>query len=241
MKTLCALILLLAALPMAGCSTPVVRPPSPAVQTRFQDLEAPPVPAGEHYYLLVFGAQSTPKIPRFTHCWISAVKVADRGPGARPLVEHQSVSWMPATLQVRTWQFCVEPGKNLDLHTSIAMSLAKGERVSVWGPFETSERIYRKVLLQKAFLEGGRVGYQCIDLLGESARQGNAYNCVHAISAIDPLFDPRDFPIYRFGDAASETAVRRLAECGALVDPGRTHDWLIPLLHLECYPLCRRQ
>ena len=34
-----------------------------------------PAPAGERYYLLVFGAQTTPMVPRFTHTWVTFVRV----------------------------------------------------------------------------------------------------------------------------------------------------------------------
>jgi hypothetical protein len=118
--------------------------------------------------------------------------------------------------------------------------LGQRERVSFWGPFETSAAIYQKFLVQKAFLDSGRIGYQCIDTVGESGRQGNGRNCIHALTDLDPLFDRRAYPIFRFGDAASETVVKQLAEGGALVNASQTHDWLIPILGLDRYPLVRR-
>jgi hypothetical protein len=239
MKRVYAPFLLFSALLPAGCTTTAARPLSPATQVRFQELEAIPTPRGERYYLLVFGAQSVPKLPRFTHCWATAVRVVDRGPNVPPCLQHDSISWMPATGNVRPWRLRVEAGKNMDLHRSLAVSLAKPERVSVWGPYALSAGAYRKFLMQKAFLESGQVGYQAIDVLGEAGRQGTGYNCIHALTDIDPLFDRSAYPILRFGDAASDAAVRQLAEQGAILNPWQTHDWLLAALGLDRYPLVR--
>ena len=222
------------------CSSDLVQLPSPAAQVRFQDVDAPPAPAGVRYFILVFGAQSTPKLPRYTHSWATVVKVTDQGPGASAIVEHVSISWLPVNGQVRPWRFRVEPGRNFDLDVSLALTLGQRERVSVWGPYETSAAIYQKFLVQRSYLESGQVGYQAIDTIGASARLGNGRNCIHALTDLDPLFDRQAYPIFRFGDAASATIVQQLAEKGALVNPCQTHDWLMPILGLDRYPLVRR-
>src|SRR5713226_2734827 len=116
MKPSHALLFLLSIAPLAGCAATTNRPISPAIQVRFQDLNAMPALPTERYYMLVFSAQTTLKIPRLTHCWATAAKVADCGPGARPIVAHDTISWVPATGQVRPWRFQVERGKNLDLN-----------------------------------------------------------------------------------------------------------------------------
>jgi hypothetical protein len=99
---------------------------------------------------------------------------------------------------------------------------------------------YKKFLMQKAFLESGQVGYQCIDDLGESARKGTGRNCIHALTDMDPLFDRRISTIFRFGNAASESIAQQLAERGALANSCQTHEWIIPLLGLDRYALIRR-
>jgi hypothetical protein len=240
MKPSHGLLVLLSLLSLSGCAATANRPISPAVQVRFQDLNATPAPPTERYYLVVFSAQTPLKIPRLTHCWATAVKVTECSPGARPIVAHDTISWMPATCEVRPWRFRVEAGKNLDLHSSIQVTLDHHERVSFWGPYEVSAGIYRKFLMQKTFLESGRIGYQCIDVVGEAARCGNACNCIHAMTDIDMLFERRAYPIFRFGDNASELAVKHLVEHGAIVNPCQTHDWLLPALGLDRYPLVRR-
>ena len=234
------LIPFLLALTLTGCTATANRLPSASSQVRSQVLDAPPSPCGERYYLLVFGAQTTPKIPRLTHSWATALRVIDRGPEAPPLVQEDTISWLPATCQVRPWRFWIERAKNLDLHSSLEVCLDKREYVSAWGPFEMRDGAYKQFLMQKAFLESGQIGYQAIDVVGEAAKLGTARNCVHALTDMDPLFDHQTSPIFQFGNAGSESVVRQLAQRGALVDPCRTHDWLIPVLGLDRYPLIRR-
>jgi hypothetical protein len=233
--------IVLAALALApGCAYFAKTPDTPARHVHFQDLNQPG-PPGERYYLLVFGAQTTPKLPRYTHTWVTVVRVGQPCPGRPPAVEPHSISWMPATLDIQPWRFTIEPGVNLGLDTSVRMALDKGERVSLWGPFEIPPGLYRKALIQKGFMESGVVGYQCIDTVGEAGRTGTGSNCIHAISDADSMFGRQAYPLAYFGDAASLQILRQLVMRGAVPDPEMTHDWLIPALGLDRYPITRRE
>ena len=46
---------------------------------------AAPKPEYEHYYILVFGSQTTPRIPRYSHTWAAVVKTTAL-PGSPPQV-----------------------------------------------------------------------------------------------------------------------------------------------------------
>jgi hypothetical protein len=129
---------------------------------------------------------------------------------------------------------------NLDLHTSVRVMLGKDERVSLWGPFELRPGVYRKFLMQRQFVESGRMGYQCVDVVGESARCGNGYNCIHAITDADAMFGRARYMITDFGEDASADIVAELTARGALVNAEQTHDWLIGALGLGRYPIVRR-
>jgi hypothetical protein len=109
-----------------------------------------------------------------------------RSPGECPALEAHTISWLPATLDIRPLRLSVEPGVNLDLHETIAYALSNGERVSVWGPYECRPSFYRRFRAQKDFIESGRVGYQCEDNFGEAARTGDGCDCIHAVSDLDP-------------------------------------------------------
>src|SRR5690348_5440505 len=76
--------------------------------------------AGERHYIIVFGAQSHPKLPRFTHTFATIIKVLDCPPGCPiPPIETQTISWLPQTLVVHPFRCQDEPGVNLDLHSTL--------------------------------------------------------------------------------------------------------------------------
>jgi hypothetical protein len=222
------------ALAAAGCGRYVIKPPTPAAQIP-PSATSQPIP-GEHFYVTVFGSQSIPKVPRYTHTWATVVHLSE-APGTA--LECHTISWMPATLDIRPWIFRVEPGVNLDLHSTIKLMLDNRERVSQWGPYECRPRLYERLLVQKAFLESGRIGYQCIDTVGEAARKGNGSDCIHAISDSDPIYDRTYYRLSRFGEAGSEFIVEELMTRNALLSP-QTLEWLNERLGLTRYPIVRR-
>jgi hypothetical protein len=222
----------------SGCASIAVRPPSPAAQLRPQDLG--PSSPEVSYYVMVFASQSCPKVPRLTHTWATVVKVVDQGPGRPPAIEQHTISWMPASLQIRPWRCWVEAGVNLSLEHSLCWAVEEGQRVSLWGPYQLRPEVYSKFLIQKAFLESGQVGYQCVDTIGEAAWNGSGSNCIHAISDIDADHDRGHYPVRRHGDAASEYLVKQLFEGGLLIGPPHTQDWLISALGVDRYPIVHR-
>src|SRR5690348_14279068 len=76
--------------------------------------------ADERYYVLIFGAQSHPKLLRYTHTWATFVRAVGgpSNPGGCTLYVH-TISWLPQTLEVRVWNPFPEPGVNLDLYQSL--------------------------------------------------------------------------------------------------------------------------
>jgi hypothetical protein len=229
-----ALVLLSA----VSCTRNAVRPPSPAQHLDVTGLDCPP--PGERYYVTVFGSQSVPRLARFTHTWATVVRVTERGPGQPPCVEPHTISWMPATLVIHPLHFYPEPGVNLELHQTIKEMIAHNERVAQWGPFECRPRVFHRFLVQKEFMESGQVGYQCIDDVGASSREGTACDCIHAITDMDPQFDRRHYPLRRFGHSASRFIVKQLYDRDILIDRDRTHDWLNDALGLNGYPIERK-
>jgi hypothetical protein len=224
----------------AGCSTLAKKPPTPADDIPARAALTMTAPPGERYFVLVFGSQSTPKQPKYTHTWATVVKVTGCGAPGAPSVEEQTISWMPASLDIHPMSFCVEQGANLKLHFTLEEMLRHDERVSVWGPYEVGPAFYHRFQVQKGFLDSGAIGYQCIDSIGESARNGNGCDCIHAVTDMDPQFDRAEYPLSRFGDSASRHIVRQIHTRPIIIDPGQDHGWLLPPLGLDRYPLVRR-
>ncbi|MCE9532431.1 MAG: hypothetical protein K8T89_15125 [Planctomycetes bacterium] len=223
-----------------GCAALAKKPATPAAELSVQEMLATPVPPNERYYIIVFGSQSTPLQARYTHSWATIVKATTPADGGAPQIEQHTISWMPASLEIAPLRLHVEPGTNLDLKFTIEEMLRHKERVSMWGPYEIWHGLYHRILTQKRFMESGAVGYQCIDTIGEAARVGNGSDCIHAITDMDPQFDRERYPLAYFGEAASLNIVRQLQRRPVMICPRKTHDWLIPALGLDCYPICRR-
>jgi hypothetical protein len=223
----------------SGCAATAIRPPTPAADVRVQDLEGEPAPPNEHYFLLVFGSQSQPLRPKYTHSWVTNVRVVDNGPGQPPTVEAYTISWMPATLDIHPLRFKVECGVDLDLCTTIREMRKNDERISMWGPYEIRTGLYRKMRMQKDFMDSGRVAYQCIDTVGE-ARRGTGSDCIHAITDCDAEYDRQEYPLSRFGERASAYIVRQVMERGGVISPCVTHDWLLGPLGIADCPIERR-
>jgi hypothetical protein len=129
--TLLALPVLLA----SGCAG--LRPPTPARDVNSLALLAAGKPEYEHYYVLIFGSQLPVAIPRYTHTWATMVKTSEPPGGPCRVLEVQTISWMPATLDIHPLRCWVECGANLDLCTTLHEVLRHKERVSLWGPYET--------------------------------------------------------------------------------------------------------
>jgi hypothetical protein len=222
-----------------GCAGTAVRPPTPAAEVTVEELEREPTPPDEHYYLLIFGSQSQPLRPKYTHSWATVVRAVDNVPGQQPAVEASTISWMPATLDIHPLRFKVECGIDLDLCTTVREMRKNGERISLWGPYEIRPGLYKKLRMQKDFMDSGRVGYQCIDTVGE-ARRGTGSDCIHAITDCDARFDRQEYPLSRFGDRASEHMVRQVMERGGVIDACANHDWLLGPLGIADCPIVRR-
>jgi hypothetical protein len=237
-RHLCTLLLALLPIVLSGCAAFATVPPTPA---KYLDvsLVREPQPC-ERYYVLVFSSQNELKQPRFTHTWVTAVRVVERGPGKPPQLEQATISWMPATLEIHPLHLRVEPGINLGLHQTITnVALPNREQMAMWGPYECRPSFYARLVIQKQFMESGRMGYQCIDDLGEAASAGNGCNCVHAITDMDPEHGRQEYPLSRYGFAAGKEITRRLRQLDVLLQPEQTHDFLLPLLGLNAYPIAR--
>jgi hypothetical protein len=196
---------------------------------------------GEHFYMTIFSAQSTPKLPRYSHTWATVVHIAELGTSCKQSFEQHTISWMPTTLQVRVYPLHPQPGKNLPLQQTVAWALGTGQRVSQWGPYECRPGVYVRFVTQKAFLDSGQIGYQCVDNLGESARQGNGCDCIHAITDMDPDFSRSRDLFTRYGENASRYIVQDMRSRGMFICPERIHEWLNCPLGLDGYPIIQRR
>jgi hypothetical protein len=204
-------------------------------------LWAAPVRADEYYFIVVFGGESVPKTPRYTHSWATFVRLSGFGPDLNTYrMEAFTISWMPATLDIRPLAVLAEPGANFDLHTTLRWTQCNRMAVAQWGPYQTTPEVYGMALGQKARLESGKIFYKARDpSVGPRTRRVS--NCIHALTDLEGvesrLYNPS---VLRFGQAASEYIVRQFLDRGWLVHTCTRHDWLNARLALTAFPICVR-
>jgi hypothetical protein len=203
------------------------------------DRNEQPAP-NEHYYVLVWASQRIPKSPAHTHTFATVIHTAEQGPGNVKVLGSHTISWLPATLDIKTLALRPEPGVNLTLQESLDWVQKDGQHVFLWGPYECRASVYRRFLIQKEFMETSGIGYQCVDNIGEAARLGNGCNCIHSITDADPEFGRENYPLIWFGDSASEHLALRLRKLGSIINPEIEHDEILAALGLCEYQIRRR-
>lgn len=191
--------------------------------------------AGEtYYYAMIFGSQSRPKQLRHTHTWATFIKAESEGadPSARPL-EFHTISWLPESLNVRTWSPFPERGVNLDLYQTLDFVHKDGQHVTMWGPFLIGQPIYERSLEVARILDGGAARYRAIS----TPRELLVSDCIHAVAAVDPVFGRNHYPLVRVGNPASRYIAREVMTRSVFDQPLYDNSWLVPRLGLDRYPI----
>lgn len=239
-----------AALVACGCALTAKKVPTPAARLTTNDLAQFPKPPGERYFIVLFGSQNTLRQPQYTHTSAALIRMRadDVGPCGSvvpgcidPALDVHMISWLPVTGDINAPSKVVEPGRNFGLHETMRFAFDTDQSVAVWGPYEVWHGFAHRFLTQKQFLDSGVVGYQCIDTWGEAARLGNGCDCIHAITDMDPLYPRWGYPLLYYGKPGTARLVRRLHHSPIIIDPKTTHDWLLPRLGLDAYPLEMRR
>jgi hypothetical protein len=189
---------------------------------------------GEQYYSMIFGSQSNPKLLRYTHTWATFVRVVSEGDDPRGYqVFQHTISWLPASLDIRSWSLLPEKGVNLDLYETLDAVYKNGESVTMWGPFEMLPEVYERSLRVKAILDSGVPEYRAIS----TPRNMLISDCIHAVAAVDPVFGRRHYPLIRVGKPASRYIARQVMIRSAFDQYQTDAAWLIPYLGLSHYPI----
>jgi hypothetical protein len=197
-----------------------------------------PTSADEHYFALTFGSQSHPKQLRYTHTWATIVRAVGTGPdlSTYQLFVH-TISWYPASRNVRVWALRPEKGVNMTLEETLAEVYKNGESVNLWGPFVLTKDVYDRSLRVYGALMSGRVQYRAI------STNADLYiaDCIHAVAAVDPMFGRGHYPLIRIGKPASRFIARELVirslEHRGIDQAAYRNDWLIPRLGLNRFPM----
>jgi hypothetical protein len=191
--------------------------------------------AGESYYMIVFGSLQDPPRPNYSHSWAVFVRAVGEGCDPRAYqLEYHIISWLPRTMEIRTWAPFPECGHNLDLHSTFAWVLGTRQKVAMWGPYQIEPELYRRAVCRVNQLNSGEVRYKAIDFTYPVDR---VVNCIHAVSALAGGTRLR-VTTFGYGHPASEQIARKLEPW--IIDYRQTHPWVAERLGLNCYPMERR-
>jgi hypothetical protein len=197
-----------------------------------------PRPPCERYYVTLFGGQGDLLRPRTAHTWATFVRTASTPTGER-VVGEDTISWLPATLNVRPWALLSESGVNLTLQETFAfMGSHRRQRVTVWGPYEITAGRYAQAMAQKALLESGAIRYHSLGLFG---RLPDVLHCIDGVTRTDPVWEKKANPSWWFGEAGTGQAVRAAVRSGFILNPAVTHEWLVHAINPTGYKLTPRR
>jgi hypothetical protein len=193
--------------------------------------------AGECFYVLVFGAQTVPSNPSYSHSFATFVRASWPGDAPcpdNPALETQTISWLPATLTIRTYALRPECGNNVDLHPTIRWCQCNDMRISLWGAYRICPDLYCRAAKQVELLNSGQVRYKALDTGYQS---DNVSNCIHAASSIVSGFRLR-VASPGWGETASFAILRRYEP--QILDDRQPYPWVGSALGLDEYPIIYR-
>lgn len=202
--------------------------------------EAKPVPTcADRYYFILFAGSGDILRPGTAHVWATWVR-ATTLPDRTIQLHETTISFLPRTLRVRWWAACPEPGFNLGLQETFQfMTPNRGlrTRLSMWGPFEISLERYAQGINHKQHLDTGVVSFRSIDCFDQN---DTIEHCLHAVTSAYPELDSLARRVRWYGDRGTAPIAAQLQKTGVVENCKLTHNWLIPALGLNRYPIRQR-
>ena len=189
------------------------------------------------YYVVVFGAESKPQRPKFSHSWATFVRIPGGCPCGPPapdagLPEWFTISWMACKVELTPNVPFSEPGRNFDLPTSLDIAIRHCEEVTAFGPYQIEKELYCRAARQKRYLESGDMRYKTIDTTHNPRRVSN---CIHALTSFNREHARVRIGRTNFGDVASYFVAESYVPW--MICPKEIHCWVADLLGLGSYSI----
>ena len=109
----------------------------------------------------------------------------------------------------------------------------------MWGPFEVDANRYALACQQAATLESGRGAVPHARLARPQPRRCRTAS-TRSPTPTRSVSRYRQ-PVLRVGEPGTSSLAEKYLRSGAFVGGAATHDWLIPALGLDRYPVIRRR
>jgi hypothetical protein len=189
------------------------------------------------YYMVVFGSDSRPMRPRFSHSWATFVRVPGGCPCGPPTpdaapIEWFTISWLPCKVVLTPHTLFAEPGHNFDLAETFDAVLSQCQFVGAFGPYEIDADLYCRAVQKKDRLESGAVRYKTFN---HGRNPDRVSNCVHALSEIEEDHLRLHVGRTNFGETASFLITK--IHTPHIICPSVVHCWIADLLGLGQYPI----
>lgn len=225
MRSILLALLVVPILPAMAAAQPAVATVTPTCQPT------------ERYYVTLFGGQGDLLRPRTAHTWATFVRTVSTSAGEQVL-NVDTISWLPATLNVRPWALRAETGVNLTLDQTLeVMASHRRSRVAAFGPYEITADRYQQALAQKALLESGVIKYHSLGLFG---RRNDVMHCIDGVTRTDPVWEEYSNPSQWYGVTGTRQATRAAARSGVLLNPSVTHPWVLHQINTGGYDVKAR-
>lgn len=193
---------------------------------------------GERYYIVLFGSQSCPKIPRYAHTFATVVKATDCStPGNAPLTEYHTISWLPADLTIDVYRIRPEAGHNYTLVQTLPF-VARNQKIAMWGPFEIPKCYYDRFLKYRSEFENNPdIKYKAVSPL---FWRYHVTSCIHAVSDTIPNDHRLSHPRVLNGWSSIPLILDALHERGLILRSECDHSWVLGRLPLGDYRIIRK-
>jgi len=194
-------------------------------------------PTGQpRYYFTLFAGESVPFRARTAHTWGTYTKVTPTADGSL-IVEPVTISWLPTDARVQPLRLRSVAGRNWNLEETLAIMASHNSRISRWGPYEVDANRFELAKQQAAFLESGVVRFRSIDSFNTNE---HVVNCVHALTHAGPAVRHYIQPVIRVGQPGTSRLAKLYLRGGAFQAYPERHDWLLPLIGADRYPITPR-
>ncbi len=138
--------------------------------------------ANDRYFMVVLASEARPRLPKLCHTFATFIKLSETDNSESHKMEIKTISWLPASLDIRPLRLRPELGTNLDLKASLEFAKRQNAMVVGWGPLPIKKELYDRAVKQIDWLNAGRMSFVVLD---RRFRGQGASNCMHAVSDID--------------------------------------------------------
>src|SRR5262249_44362940 len=119
---------------------------------------------GETYFMIIFSQEGPGHEPWLSHTFATFVKATGAGADKGQYhLELRTISWLPASRDIRLLRLRPETGKNFSLEETLRWARSLNVRISMLGPYQIQKELYQRAAGQVQRLNQGKIAFKAID------------------------------------------------------------------------------